>query len=135
MRSRRCAAPCCSAPRSTHWHAIWRSWLGSRPCSCQAACGWPATRCARCNGGRASVSCSADMAKTIDGFVHVAAGPFIYGPEETYERLAQRPPPRVQQRLELEGFWIGTYPVTYAQWKRYLDATGDSWGGRWWTIR
>jgi formylglycine-generating enzyme required for sulfatase activity len=70
-----------------------------------------------------------------DDFVPVPAGPFIYGPEVTYERLELAPPPRPRQELWLDAFWIARYPVTYAQWKAFLDATGHHWIGVWWRIR
>lgn len=76
------------------------------------------------------------MAAAIpDSFVHVPAGPFICGPEVTYERLALAPPPRPRRELWLDEFWIGRYPVTYAEWKAFLDATGHRWIGTWWRIR
>lgn len=68
-------------------------------------------------------------------FVHVPAGPFIYGPEVTYERLEQAPPPRPRQMIDLAEFWIGRYPVTYAEWKTFLDTTGFHWAGHWYAIR
>ncbi len=68
-------------------------------------------------------------------FVHVPAGPFIYGPEVTYERLELAPPPRPRQELSLAAFWIGRYPVTYVEWKTFLDSTGYPWPGNWWAIR
>ena len=68
-------------------------------------------------------------------FVAAPAGPFIYGPEETYERLAQAPPPRPRQTIELEAFLIAACPVTYGEWKTFLDETGFRWGGNWWAIR
>jgi len=64
----------------------------------------------------------------------VPAGEFVYGPEETYERLAQAPPPRPRQSLGLDTFHLAVRPVTYAEWKAFLDATGFRWGGEWWTI-
>ena len=67
-------------------------------------------------------------------FVAVPAGAFIYGPEETYERLAQAPPPKPRQTLELDAFYIAVCPVTYAEWKAFLDETGFHWGGNWWAI-
>jgi formylglycine-generating enzyme required for sulfatase activity len=67
-------------------------------------------------------------------FATIPAGPFIYGPEETYERLEQAPPPRPRQTLELETFHLAVRPVTYAQWKAFLDDTGFHWGGEWWAI-
>jgi formylglycine-generating enzyme required for sulfatase activity len=71
----------------------------------------------------------------LPGFAFVPPGPFIYGPEVVYERVAQQRPPRPRQTLELDGFYLAIYPVTYAQWKGYLDATGARWGGTWWAIR
>jgi formylglycine-generating enzyme required for sulfatase activity len=71
---------------------------------------------------------------TPPGFVTVPAGPFIYGPEETYERLAQAPPPKPRQTLELDTFQIAIRPVTYAEWKSFLDATGFRWRGVWYAI-
>ncbi|HXV42121.1 MAG TPA: SUMF1/EgtB/PvdO family nonheme iron enzyme, partial [Anaerolineae bacterium] len=68
-------------------------------------------------------------------FVHIPAGPFIYGPEVTYERLEQAPPPRPRQVMELDEFWIARYPVTFSEWKKFLDATGFRWLGNWYTIR
>ena len=69
------------------------------------------------------------------GYVHVPAGPFIYGPEVTYERLEQAPLRRQRQILELDEFWIGRYPVTYREWKLFLDETGYNWSGSWYSIR
>ncbi|MFN8453374.1 MAG: SUMF1/EgtB/PvdO family nonheme iron enzyme [Anaerolineae bacterium] len=68
-------------------------------------------------------------------FVCVPAGPFIYGPEVTYERLEQAPPPRPRQTVELAEFWIARCPVTYTEWKRFLDETGYTWPGQWYAIR
>lgn len=68
-------------------------------------------------------------------FAHIPAGPFIYGPEVTYERLEQAPPPRPRQTIELDAFWLAKYPVTYREWKQFLDETGYRWLGNWYTIR
>jgi formylglycine-generating enzyme required for sulfatase activity len=70
-----------------------------------------------------------------DDFIRVPAGPFIYGPEVTYERLELAPPARPRQEMELAEFWLGRYPVTYAGWKAFLDATGYAWPGNWYAIR
>jgi len=67
-------------------------------------------------------------------FVFVPAGAFIYGPEETYERLVQAPPPKPRQTIELDAFYSGVHPVTYGEWKTFLDETGFRWGGNWWAI-
>lgn len=64
-------------------------------------------------------------------FVHVAAGPFIYGPEQCFERLSLSPPRRPRQLLELEGFWIARTPVTYRQWRQFLADSAYEWQGRW----
>ncbi len=37
--------------------------------------------------------------------------------------------------LDLPGFWIQQTPVTYADWKTFLDASGYLWPGHWWSIR
>jgi len=67
-------------------------------------------------------------------FAHVPAGPFIYGPEECYERLAQCPPLKPQQAIDLPEFWIARRPVAYREWREFLDATGCNWQGRWWRV-
>ncbi len=72
---------------------------------------------------------------TIDNFTYVSPGPFIYGPEVTYERLEKAPPPRPRQVMDLEGFWLGRDPVTYREWLIFLEASGHTWAGRWYTIR
>ncbi len=68
-------------------------------------------------------------------FVHVPAGSFIYGPEVTYERLEQAPPARPRQEMTLDEFWIGRYPVTYAEWKLFIKETNYRWQGNWYAIR
>lgn len=67
-------------------------------------------------------------------FCHIPAGPFIYGPERCYERLAHCPPLRPQQTLALPEFWLATYPVTCRQWRDFLEATGYNWPGRWYQV-
>jgi formylglycine-generating enzyme required for sulfatase activity len=68
-------------------------------------------------------------------FVRVPAGPFIYGPEVTYERLELAPPPKPRQTIHLDEFQIASYSVTFAQWKTFLDATGYGWPGNWYAIQ
>ncbi len=68
-------------------------------------------------------------------FVFVEGGPFIYGPEITYERLSLAPRPRPRQEIDLPPFWIGRYPVAYAEWKTFLDETGYPWRGQWYRVR
>ena len=67
-------------------------------------------------------------------FATVPAGEFVYGPEETYERLEQAPPRRPRQTIELETFHLAVRPVTYGEWKAFLDDTGFRWGGEWWAV-
>ena len=66
--------------------------------------------------------------------VHVPAGPFIYGPEECYERLEQCPPLKPRQTIDLPEFWIAKYPVTYRDWRDFLEATGYNWQGQWYRV-
>ena len=68
-------------------------------------------------------------------FAHIPAGPFIYGPEITYERLELAPPARPRQEMTLDAFWIARTPVTYAEWKEFVDQTGHDWIGAWWRIQ
>ncbi len=68
-------------------------------------------------------------------FVRIPAGAFVYGPEECYERLEYAPPPRQRQELFLDQFYIAKYPVTYAEWKTFLEETGHQGVGTWWTLR
>lgn len=74
------------------------------------------------------------LAPTGHAFVTVPAGPFIYGPEATYERRAQAPAPKARQALELDTFQMAVHPVTYADWKAFLDATHFPWQGVWYAI-
>ncbi|HEY4689548.1 MAG TPA: SUMF1/EgtB/PvdO family nonheme iron enzyme [Anaerolineae bacterium] len=67
-------------------------------------------------------------------FVYVPAGPFIYGPEECYERLALCPPLKPQQTMDLPAFWIAKYPVTNRAWREFLEATGYNWEGYWYRV-
>lgn len=67
-------------------------------------------------------------------FVHVPAGPFVYGPEECYERLEQCPPLKPRQTIDLPEFWIARRPVTYRDWRAFLEATGYGWEGKWYRI-
>lgn len=67
-------------------------------------------------------------------FAHILAGPFIYGPEECYERLAQCPPLKSQQRLDLPEFWLAKKPITNRQWRGFLEETGYAWRGQWYQV-
>jgi formylglycine-generating enzyme required for sulfatase activity len=67
-------------------------------------------------------------------FACIPAGSFIYGPEACYERLAHCRPLEPRARLELPEFWLARYPVTYIQWRTFLEATGYNWQGRWYRV-
>ncbi len=67
-------------------------------------------------------------------FCPVPGGAFVYGPEVCYERLAQCPPFRPRQILELPDFWLGRRPVTNREWRHFLDATGHGWVGSWYRV-
>ena len=67
-------------------------------------------------------------------FAHIPSGPFIYGPEECYERLEQCPPLKPQQTIDLPEFWLAKRPVTYRQWRAFLEETGHRWIGTWYRI-
>jgi formylglycine-generating enzyme required for sulfatase activity len=69
------------------------------------------------------------------GFARIPAGPFIYGPEITYERLEQAPPPRPRQEMWLPEFWLAKYPVTYREWQLFLTDSGYDWPGHWYALR
>lgn len=68
-------------------------------------------------------------------WAHVPASPFIYGPEEVYERLEGARPRRPQMAIDLPAFDIAKRPVAYAEWKAFLDETGFAWPGKWWAVR
>lgn len=71
---------------------------------------------------------------TLDSFVRVPAGPFIYGPERCFERLEHCPPLKPQQVIVLSEFLIGRYPITNVQWLRFIEATGYNWEGSWYRV-
>lgn len=75
-----------------------------------------------------------DCKRFEDLFVHVPGGPFIYGPEECFERLELCPPLKPQQVMELPDFWIARYPVTYREWLTFLEETGYTWQGQWYQV-
>lgn len=65
---------------------------------------------------------------------YIPAGPFIYGPERCYERLAHCRPLQPRQEIELDAFWLARYPVTYRAWLTFLEATGYAWAGHWYQV-
>ncbi|RRR65524.1 MAG: hypothetical protein EI684_22890 [Candidatus Viridilinea halotolerans] len=54
--------------------------------------------------------------------VHIPAGPFLMGSSDDAELADGDEKP--QHRLELPDFWIGRYPVTVAQWRRFVAEDG-----------
>ncbi len=55
---------------------------------------------------------------TAEGMVWVAAGAFQMGSEDFYEE--ERP----VRPVEVDGFWIDPHPVTVAEFRRFVKATG-----------
>ena len=55
--------------------------------------------------------------KTGIEFIRIPAGPFLYGDEK--------------REMELPEYWIGRYPLTNAQYKRFVDATSRKPPGHW----
>jgi formylglycine-generating enzyme required for sulfatase activity len=68
-------------------------------------------------------------------WAHIPGGPFIYGPEEVYERQSGARPGRPRTTIDLPAFDIARRPVTYAEWKNFLDETSYAWPGHWWAVR
>lgn len=67
-------------------------------------------------------------------FARIPAGPFLYGPEECYERLEHCRPLKPRQLIDLPEFWMARHPVTCRQWREFLEATGYAWGGQWYRV-
>jgi formylglycine-generating enzyme required for sulfatase activity len=59
--------------------------------------------------------------KTGIELIRVPAGPFLYGSADSDEMAEDDEKP--QRTVELPEYWIGRYPVTNAQYKRFVDAT------------
>ena len=58
----------------------------------------------------------------VPELVHVPAGPFLIGSVDTDKAADEDEKP--QHRLELPDFWIGRYPVTVGQWRRFAGSDG-----------
>ncbi|RMF27034.1 MAG: NACHT domain-containing protein, partial [Chloroflexi bacterium] len=56
------------------------------------------------------------------GFVHIPAGPFLMGSSEDDERARNNEKP--QHEVYLPDYYIARYPVTVAQWRAFLEASG-----------
>ncbi len=58
----------------------------------------------------------------IPELVHIPAGPFLMGSGDDDRQADNDEKP--QHRLELPAYWIGKYPVTVAQWRRFVEGDG-----------
>jgi formylglycine-generating enzyme len=74
-------------------------------------------------------------AKTGIEFIRIPAGPFLYGSADSDEIASDDEKP--QRTIDLPEYWIGRYPVTNAQFARFIQAVGykttaeskgDGWG-------
>ena len=63
--------------------------------------------------------------RDLDELVGVPAGPFLMGSRDDDERAQDREKP--QHEVTLPAFKIGRYPVTNAQYLRFVEATGRKW--------
>ena len=57
------------------------------------------------------------------GFIHIPAGPFIMGSDPQKDEYAQDEE-QPQHEVTLPEFWIAKYPLTVAQWRAFVNATG-----------
>lgn len=58
----------------------------------------------------------------IPQLVHIPAGSFLMGSSDA-DQLADSDE-KPQHRMELPDYWIGKYPVTVAQWRRFVESDG-----------
>jgi formylglycine-generating enzyme len=65
-----------------------------------------------------SASTPADIAAPVKGMRWVPPGQFAMGSEDFYPEEAP------VHQVELEGFWIDEHPVTVAEFRRFVKATG-----------
>src|SRR6202020_3599202 len=56
--------------------------------------------------------------RRVKGMVRVPGGSSLMGSEDFY------PEERPVRRVEVDGFWIDEYPVTVAEFRRFVKATG-----------
>jgi len=61
---------------------------------------------------------STPVTAALEGMSRLAGGSFLMGSEDFY------PEERPVRRVAVEGFWIDTHPVTVAQFRRFVKATG-----------
>lgn len=61
--------------------------------------------------------------KTGIELIRIPAGPFLYGSADSDEVAIDDVKP--QRMVNLREYWISRYPVTNAQYKRFLDANPD----------
>ena len=57
-------------------------------------------------------------ARATDGMIWIRGGSFLMGSDEFY------PEERPVRRVETRGFWIDPHPVTVAEFRRFVKATG-----------
>jgi formylglycine-generating enzyme len=58
------------------------------------------------------------MAAATDGMAFLPGGEFLMGSEDFY------PEERPVRRVEVDGFWIDRHPVTVAEFRRFVKASG-----------
>jgi formylglycine-generating enzyme required for sulfatase activity len=68
--------------------------------------------------------------RSLDAVVHVPGGPFLMGSTDEDEEAYDDEKP--QHTVEVDGFFIGRYPVTNRQYARFVD-TGGYDERRYWT--
>ncbi len=62
-------------------------------------------------------------AEPLHGFVEIPAGKFVMGSDKKHDSLA-RDNEMPQHEPELPSYWLARYPVTVAQYRAYVEATG-----------
>lgn len=57
---------------------------------------------------------------TPQGMIWIPTGEFVMGSDEPYAMSNEKP----AHRVEVKGFWLDEHPVTNAQFRKFVDATG-----------
>jgi formylglycine-generating enzyme required for sulfatase activity len=60
------------------------------------------------------------------GFVKIPAGPFLMGSDDERDSWLLKASP--QHKVKLPAYYITRYPVTVAQFRAFVDASGYQWG-------
>ena len=68
--------------------------------------------------GEPAMTVSAPTTRATDGMIWIRGGSFLMGSDEFY------PEERPVRRVETQGFWIDAHPVTVAEFRRFVKATG-----------